>query len=305
MELYGEERSDSGKLYRRDRIINWIRRIVFNGEANDCTVAESSSYGGLTAPYTSRMENVLHGWAPRYRNVQGKVMQLLTNDGSLFNKLGFPDSYAAERSTPDTWVLSSADAEKESGATSPEKPEVISPAPGSLNLGRLDPTSWSKSGIGGNVEVLNDRLVLSAPGDAGARTFAKSPLKGDFDVSFDYQLTEWKPSATSAPALDIYISATPEIDGGTIQITRADFEDGAAYIFVEPAEVQKEISGMSGKLRVQRVGTKWTVSLWTGSNWELLTTFTNGMGDAYLGFGVNTNGSDQIKVSMRPKLTGG
>lgn len=307
MRLYGEELSDSGRLYRQDRIINWIRRVVFNREENDCTVAESSSYGGLAPPYTSRMEHVLHGWAPRYRNVQAKVLELLTNDGSMFNKSGFPDSYAAERETPGVWVLSASDAAKEEGAPSseqPEQPPTVS-TPGTLDLGRLDPESWSKSGIGGSVDVQNDRLVLSAPGEEGARTFAKSPLKGDFDVTFDYQLAEWKPGARSAPALDIYISARPEIGEGTIQITRGDFEDGAAYIFVEPGEVQKEVSATSGKLRAQRSGSKVSIYLWTNGSWTLLATSSSTTGDVYLGFGINTNGADPAKASVRPKLTGG
>jgi hypothetical protein len=307
MELYGEELSDSGRQYRQDRIINLIRKIVFNNEENDCTVAESSSYGGLKIPYTSKMQNVLHGWAPRYRNVQAKVMELLTNDGSLFSRIGFPDSYAAERSTPGVWVLSASDAAKEAAQGKPEEPRqpgVTNPTPGTLNLGTMDPNAWSKSGIGGSAEVSNDMLALSAPSDGAARSFAKAPLKGDFDVTVEYRLTEWKPSETSAPALDIYLSAKPEIGAGTIQITRADFEDGGAYIFVEPGEVQRQTSGTNGRLRIQRSGAQWKVLLWTGGAWETLATISGTAGDIYIGFGVNTNGKDPAKASVRPRHSG-
>jgi len=292
--------SESGRQYQMDKCIYLIRKIVFRNDENDCTVSMTSSYGGLKSPYTSKMEHVLHGWAPRYRNVQAKVMELLTNDGSLFSKEGFPDSYA-ERSNPGVWVLSPADAAAESAganAVAPDNPTTG--APGSLELGNLNPSSWTKPSVGGSAAVENDRLVISAAGEGGVRTFGTVPLKGDFDVAIDYKLVDWRPSEASAPALDIYLSSKPEIVDGTIQITRGDFEDGAAYIFVEPGEVQKEVTGNSGNLRIQRVGRTWTIFMSSGAGWQKLLEIAHGAGDVFLGFGVTPNGKDAAKASVRP-----
>ncbi len=81
-------RPDLGDIV--DQIIAQLRFIVFEGEANDCTVSRTSSWGLLQAPFISEAKNTLHGWAPRSAFVQSKVLELLSNDGSLFDPNGFP-----------------------------------------------------------------------------------------------------------------------------------------------------------------------------------------------------------------------
>lgn len=74
-----------------DPVIFHMRKTVFLDQENDCTVSFPSSCGGLNSAYTTKAEHVLHGWAPRYRVVQDRVLELLRNDGSLFDPNGFPD----------------------------------------------------------------------------------------------------------------------------------------------------------------------------------------------------------------------
>jgi len=75
-----------------DKLIYKMRRITFNGDDNDCTVARLSSFGGLRPAYTDVAEHVLHGWAPRALNVQNFVVELLQDPtGERFDPNGFPN----------------------------------------------------------------------------------------------------------------------------------------------------------------------------------------------------------------------
>jgi len=86
-------------------LIYLIRQIVFQDDANDCTVAVQSSYGGLEAPFITKAENTLHGWAPRSKTVQNKVLDLLCDGGRLLDPNGFPDSFYGGRTTASTFVV--------------------------------------------------------------------------------------------------------------------------------------------------------------------------------------------------------
>ena len=79
-------------------IVKYLRAAVFNHDENDVTVAMTSSFGGMSPAYRTKLEHVLHGWAPRYVKVQQRVLQLLTDDGALFDRNGFPNPYTGERS---------------------------------------------------------------------------------------------------------------------------------------------------------------------------------------------------------------
>lgn len=90
-----------------DDVIYHMRKTVFLDDENDCTVSMTSSYGGLKSPFTTKAEHVLHGWAPRYRVVQDRVIELLRNDGSLFDANGFP-SYDGKQSSASTFLGNAA-----------------------------------------------------------------------------------------------------------------------------------------------------------------------------------------------------
>lgn len=85
-------------------IIFLIRQIVFQDDENDCTVAVHSSYGGLEAPYITKVDHTLHGWAPRSKSVQNKVLDVLCDGGGLLDPNGFPDSYYGGQSEAKLFV---------------------------------------------------------------------------------------------------------------------------------------------------------------------------------------------------------
>jgi hypothetical protein len=75
-----------------DKVIYKMRKITFWSDDNDCTVAKTSSFGGLKPPYTFVAEHVLHGWAPRQLVVQDQVVRLLQDPtGEMFDPNGFPN----------------------------------------------------------------------------------------------------------------------------------------------------------------------------------------------------------------------
>lgn len=77
----------------RDRMIFHLRRAIFQHDENDCTVALNSSFAGIGEPYRTRIPGVLHGYAPRYVAVQRRVIELLADQGALFDPDGFPAAY--------------------------------------------------------------------------------------------------------------------------------------------------------------------------------------------------------------------
>ena len=69
-----------------------LRSAAFGNSENDCTVRKESSLGGLKGNYITVLGNVLHGPATQFPKVQQRVVELLQNDGSLFDPNGFPDA---------------------------------------------------------------------------------------------------------------------------------------------------------------------------------------------------------------------
>lgn len=89
-----------------DTLMFAMRRAVFEGDENDCTVALTSSYGGLKPQFTFKAENTLHGWAPRYKHVQRRVIEVLTDIGGLLDPNGFP-GYSGIQSKASTFNIPS------------------------------------------------------------------------------------------------------------------------------------------------------------------------------------------------------
>ena len=88
--LIGQQLPESSMSRKLDALFYAIRDVVFEGDRNDCTVAMTSSFGGLKPPYTFLAEHVLHGWAPRYKNVQRDVLQAVECNGNIIDPDGFP-----------------------------------------------------------------------------------------------------------------------------------------------------------------------------------------------------------------------
>lgn len=304
--------SESGRQYQLDKLIFLIRRIVFESDENDCTVAMKSSFGGLTAPFRFRAPGVLHGWAPRYIIVQQHVLKLLTDSGGLFDRRGFPDSYTGVQSRADTFNIPTLGSPS-SAPIPPTNPTsnpgagTDSPRPGTIRLddGQLDKNGWTNpEGTSGTAKVENDQLVLDAPtDDFGVRSFATAPLVGDFDLVLDYKLDKWNPGARSSPSFDIYLSAAPELGSNFIQVSRAALDENEEMVFASMGDAAKPAAkGKSGKLRVARKGSSWTVWQWNGSAWDAVGSFVQQMPQqVYLGFGVVPNGEAAVRVLARPR----
>jgi len=68
----------------------YFRAAVFGNTPNDCTVRIESQWGGLDPKYTSLICHALHGYEPRYRAVQDRVIELLLDGLTYFASDGFP-----------------------------------------------------------------------------------------------------------------------------------------------------------------------------------------------------------------------
>lgn len=66
-----------------------FRAAVFGNTQNDCTVRLQSQLGTLRPKYTTTICNVLHGYAPRYPEVQNRIIELLTGSAEQFDDRGF------------------------------------------------------------------------------------------------------------------------------------------------------------------------------------------------------------------------
>jgi carboxyl-terminal processing protease len=104
-----QQREDANRLlemlhrlnYRRNRgflggdlndeqvLMLLFRAAVFGNTQNDCTVRLQSQLGTLRPKYTTTICNVLHGYAPRYPEVQSQVISLLLGSVEEFDERGF------------------------------------------------------------------------------------------------------------------------------------------------------------------------------------------------------------------------
>lgn len=315
--------NEDAKNVRMDALIFQMRKIVFQGLENDCTVGIKSSFGGLGEPFRTRIPNVLHGWAPRYRAVQLRVLQLLVGDGSDFDSDGFP-GYSGIKSKASTFavVIPPLDPGPPVSETvipnnpGGKKPPVVGNgegtgggAPPFSSETLSSPESWKDaSGFGGTAKFEDGRLHLSSPNapEAEANTFLKNPLRGDFDLIFDYSLDSWKAKGEGEVQFAIMLSPAPKTAGQDyILLGRRTTSEGEVVTVAPwnemPGEEVKAATLGGGKLRVSRKSAIWTVSQWNGQAWSKVLSFgSEDHPEVYLGFGLSTGGeAENAKVSVK------
>lgn len=324
--------NEDARNVRMDALIYQMRKIVFQGLENDCTVNIKSSFGGLEDPYRTRIPNVLHGWAPRYRAIQLRVLKLLVGDGSDFDYDGFP-GYSGIKSRASTFavVIPPLDPGPPiSDAVIPVNPNVKQPPKGETSggsgaglIGGVDlsperlasPESWKdSSGGGGTAKFEGGRLQLASPNEpeAEATTFLKSPLRGDFDLVIDYRLEAWKSKGEGQVQWDIMLSPSPRAVGEDyIVLGRRTTAEGDR-VAVEPwkglpGDEAPAATPGGGKLRVRRKGASWQVSQWDGQAWKEVLAFESAEHpEVYLGFGLSSGGeAEHAKVSVQLGGTSG
>lgn len=111
----GTETDGSNPLWSRPSEEALLRfwAATFANDQNDCTVSLDSQLGGLDDPYVTVLpetdsqeesapaEGVLHGFEPRYPEVQSRVLELLTApDMTLFSPVGFPPPEGPRKYSP-------------------------------------------------------------------------------------------------------------------------------------------------------------------------------------------------------------
>ena len=85
-------KKEKTKQFEED-MIEILRFLIFNNDENDGTVRVESQTGKLEwqcEDCVSIMEDVLHGFAPRYSSVQERVLSLLNTGMMDFDTTGFP-----------------------------------------------------------------------------------------------------------------------------------------------------------------------------------------------------------------------
>lgn len=326
--------NEDARNARMDALIFQMRKIVFQGQENDCTVGLKSSFGGLEEPYRTRIPEVLHGWAPRYRSVQLRVLRLLSGDGSDFDPNGFP-GYSGIKSQAASFAVSippsdlGAAVQDSAIPKNPNfKPYLKSGTSGAstgatsggtagLMIGGADLSndrlaqaeSWKdSSGFGGSAKFSNGRLELASPNtpEAEANTFIKTPLRGDFELVIDYRLDSWKAKGEGQVQFDVMISPGPRSVGhdyilfGRRTTTEGDLIAVAPWKEIPGDEVPAATAG-GGKLRVARKGARWQISQWDGKAWKSVLDFDSSENpEVYLGFGLSTGGeAENAKVSVQ------
>jgi len=326
--------NEDAKNVRMDALIYQMRRIVFQGLENDCTVGIKSSFGGLDEAFRTRIPETLHGWAPRYRAVQLRVLRLLTGDGHDFDNNGFP-GYTGIKSKGSSFFVAVPAADLGSPITdsmipfNPNfKPYLKTGTTGTATKGNTTtnrvasiegatfspetlalPESWKdSSGFGGSAKFVNGRLELASPNEpeAEANTFLKAPLRGDFDLVIDYRLDGWKATNDGQVQFDIMLSPSPKTVGqdyilvGRRTTSEGDLVGVAPWKEL-PGEDVKALTKGSGKMRISRKAAAWKVSQWDGSAWKLVHTFDSADNpEVYLGFGLSVGGEgDNAKVSVQ------
>ena len=81
------------QLKVREETIEGLRSLIFNHDKNDGVVRVQSQSGELEKECpgcVTHFENVLHGFAPRYPDVQNRIIELLDGNMAPFAENGFP-----------------------------------------------------------------------------------------------------------------------------------------------------------------------------------------------------------------------
>lgn len=343
---------ETGAINRRDYLLNpvtkadldaniySIRKLVFEGDRNDCTVAMHSSWGLLKPPYITACEHVLHGWAPRYKNVQNKVVQLLVDDGSQFDPNGFP-GYSGIQSRAATFATTirpmaegvalgggpsnggASGAEGGSGADNGGRTfrgidgggssaGGNNPAPiGFISAPPINGSTWAIpiNGLGGHVEFSGGELTLSLnDGEEGMpQAFAKNPLSGDFDVSYHYNLKQL-PTQQGLNILLLAFRLKPDQDMGQVEFRREDNmgKESVNFDTDQSGTATKPALATQGRLRVRRRGSRWAAFQWAGSGWQVIGVADGPSDPVYPGFVLNRFGPKQPMVAIvRPARPSG
>jgi hypothetical protein len=67
-----------------------LRAAIFGNTQNDGVVRLQSQWGGLSLAHTTTLPHVLHSYAPRYPEIQNRVVELLRGSAAAFAPEGFP-----------------------------------------------------------------------------------------------------------------------------------------------------------------------------------------------------------------------
>jgi Flp pilus assembly protein TadD len=228
----------------QDKVIYQIRKIVFQGDENDCTVSLNSSWGLLQAPYVTKCENVLHGWAPRYRNVQRKVVELLVDDGRQFDHDGFP-GYSGIKSKASSFIA-------------PIKPLVEGPMPALYEGadkgpggGNLPPPGTVSLGPAVPAEV-------QGPWSDAAKRYGAGDMKGAAQT-FKAAVETLPKNAMLRSQYAVYLSAARRFKDATAQMREAvklepdnaPYRAGYGRMLLTQSEVQKAAEQFSEALRLK------------------------------------------------------
>lgn len=176
-----------------------------------------------------------------------------------------------------------------------------------LSPGRLAGTPFTRASTGqGSATVMGDRLVLSAASggeDNQAESFLNTPMKGDFDLVLDYTLENWDPGRSGVINLFFFFSDQPTMGDELLQIVRQVSEDGDIVNAQSGSSMLPTVpaQGTAGQFRIQRKGSRWTISHKDTGAWTELGTVTFAVANAYLGFQLHTQeDAKAAKVSVRP-----
>ncbi len=204
------------------------------------------------------------------------------------------------------------------GPTTPEAPPRPDPSPGAppaagldLGDGKLAANGWDSTGEhGAKATVADDGLVLDVPAssDGEVTSFSKTPLVGDFDLTIEYTLTDWKPSEEAGLYLRAMWADKPSAESKRAFVVRREAADTMDRIVIESAEgdtsEKSSVPGRAGALRVVRSGRDFTVFQRDGAKWRRVASLATILPPTlYLGFALERQGPVLAKASVRPRWT--
>lgn len=179
----------------------------------------------------------------------------------------------------------------------------------------LELKDWDAHGDnGGSAKFVDGAMVLDASAASGgeAWSFSKTPLKGDFDVSFDYELPKWNPKGDNVLTLDLYMSIDPALDADdSIQVSLVS--SGESHQILVKSSRQKSGDdplastlgtgpAKDGRIRVIRSGGNWSFHHWHDKKWQAIGTLKYDITpETYIGMSLvqqESPGAAQAKVKV-------
>lgn len=185
----------------------------------------------------------------------------------------------------------------------------------------LELKEWEDSADGGgSAKAVNGVMTLGASGASGgeASAFSKTPLVGDFDISFDYEMVKWNPTGENVLSLEMYLAIDPRLDADdNVTISLVSSGDNHQFMIQssrmksgEEPLTSKLAPGpaKSGRLRVRRVGSTWTFHSWANGKWESIGKLNYGVvPETYIGLSLvqqESPGAAEVRVKIQ-KNSGG